>query len=66
VRTHHRGEAAVEGAVLWAAAQTVRIGESRVLGRLVRWRIPGTRPEMFTSDPFMVLDEGEQHLFAGL
>jgi hypothetical protein len=71
VRTHHRREAAVEGAVLWAAAQTVRIGESRVLGRLVRWRIPGTRPEqtyreMFTSDPFVVLDEGGRHLFAGL
>lgn len=71
VRTHHRREAAVEGAALWAAAQTVRIGESRVLGRLVRWRIPGTRREqtyreMFTSDPFVVLDEGEQHLFAGL
>jgi hypothetical protein len=71
VRTHHRREAAVDGATLWAAAQTVRIGESTVLGRLVRWRIPGTRPEqtyleMFTSDPFIVLDEGEQHLFAGL
>jgi hypothetical protein len=71
VRTHHRREAAVDGAALWAAAQTVRIGESRVLGTLVRWRIPGTRPEetygeMFRSDPFVVLDEGDQHLFAGL
>lgn len=71
VRTHHRREAAVDSAVLWAAGQTVRIGESRVLGRLVRWRIPGTRPEqtyreMFISDPFVVLDEGAQHLFVGL
>lgn len=71
VRTHHRREAAVEVTVLWAAAQTIRIGESRVLGRLVRWRIPGTRPEqtyreMFTSDPFVLLDEGEQHMFAGV
>jgi hypothetical protein len=71
VRTYHRREARVDGPVLWAAAQTIRIGESRVLGRLVRWRIPGTRPEqtfreMLISDPFVVLDEGEQHLFAGL
>lgn len=71
VRTHHSREAAVEGAVLWAAAQTVRIGESRLLGRLVRWRVPGTRPdqtyrEMFTGDPFVVLDAGEQHLLVGL
>jgi hypothetical protein len=71
VRTHHHREATVGVAVLWAAAQTVRIGESRVLGRLVRWRIPGTRPdqtyrEMFTSHPFVVLDDGEHHLFVGL
>jgi hypothetical protein len=71
VRTHHRREATAEGAALWMAAQTVRIGESRVLGRLVRWRIPGARPEqtyreLFTSTPFVVLAEGEQHLFAGL
>jgi hypothetical protein len=71
VRTRHRRTATVDGAALWAAAQTVRIGESGVLGRLVRWRVPGTRPEqtyreLFTTDPFLVLDEGEEHLFAGL
>jgi hypothetical protein len=71
VRSHHRREARADSAVLWTAARTVRIGESRALGYLVRWRIPGTSPEqtyreMFTNDPFVVLDEGEQHLFAGV
>jgi hypothetical protein len=71
VRTHHRREAATDPAILWAAAESVRIGESGLLGRLVRWRVPGatrdqTYREMFTTDPFLVLDEGEHYLLAGL
>lgn len=71
VRSRHCRRASVESAALWDAAKSVRIGESRVLGRLVRWRVPGTWPEetykeMFTSDPFVVLEEGELHLFAGV
>jgi hypothetical protein len=42
-----------------------------MLGRLVRWRIPGLGAdiafdEMFRSAPFVVLDEGEQHLLSGI
>jgi hypothetical protein len=43
-----------------------------MLGRLVRWRIPGTPPdisfdEMFRRPPFLVLDEqAEQALISGL
>lgn len=71
IRTHHRREAATDPANLWAAAESVRIGESGLLGRLICWRVPGTTRdqtyrEMFTTDPFVVLDEGSHHLLAGL
>ena len=71
VRTHHEREAAADPAVLWRAAATVRIGESGLLGRLVRWRVPGTRAEqtyreMFVSPPFLALERDGAHLLAGL
>ena len=71
VRTRHRSEAGVDAAALWAVAQTIRISDTRILGRLIRWRVPGTSGnqtfrEMFTSAPFVLLDEGDQHLFAGV
>ena len=49
----------------------MRLSETRTLGRLVRWRIPGlsdglTYGELFRGYPFTVLDEGERHLVAGL
>lgn len=71
VSTHHRREAASDCPTLWAAAGTVRLGESGLLGRLIRWRVPGsareqTYREMFTAHPFLLLDEGEHHLVAGL
>jgi hypothetical protein len=42
-----------------------------MLGRLVRWRIPGTPADitfdaMFRAAPFIVLDEGDQHLISGI
>jgi len=56
---------------LWAAAQTVRITDTQLLGRIVRWRIPGTPAEvtydeMFRRPPFLVLDEGEHFLLSGI
>jgi hypothetical protein len=71
VRTYHHRTAATDGATLWRAAATVRIGESGVLGRLVRWRVPGARAEqtyreLFTAAPFLALDQGDAHLLAGL
>jgi hypothetical protein len=71
VRTYHCREAATDPSRLWRAGGTVRVGESGLLGRLVRWRVPGTRAEqtygqMFTSPPFVALEEGEHHLLAGL
>jgi hypothetical protein len=71
VRTHHRRTAASGPDALWQAANALRLSETRTLGRLVRWRIPGlsddlTYGELFRAYPFIVLDEGERHLVAGL
>ena len=56
---------------LWEAAQTVSLDDTRVLGRLVRWRIPGiegdpTYDELFRRPPFTPLDDAEHALVAGL
>ncbi len=45
--------------------------DTQLLGRLVRWRIPGTPAditfdELFRRTPFTVLDEGERHLLSGI
>jgi len=71
VRTYHCRDARSDPATLWRAAATVQIGESGLLGRLVRWRVPGTQAgqtyrEMFTSAPFLELERGEDRLLAGL
>jgi hypothetical protein len=71
IRVRHRREAAVDEATLWEAARTVRVKDTRVLGRLLRWRIPGTSGSMpydtlFREPPFAVLHEEEGALVSGL
>jgi hypothetical protein len=71
VRSRHRRTAAAAPDALWRAANELRLSDTRTLGRLVRWRIPGlsarlTYGELFRAYPFTVLDEGERHLVAGL
>ena len=71
VRTHHRRPAAASTQALWDRATEVRINETRRLGRLVRWRIPGlgadlTYHELFRAYPFCVLEEDEHLLVTGL
>jgi hypothetical protein len=71
LRTVNRREAAASVGDLWEAAGTVRVGETRMLGRLVRWRIPGvpghiTFRELFAEDPFIVLEEGRTYSVSGL
>lgn len=71
VRVAHRREGRGTPAELWAAARTVRLSDTRVLGRLVRLRIPGvegdpTYDELFHSEPFAALEEGAHSYVAGL
>jgi hypothetical protein len=71
VRTHHRSSAVAPPDVLWRAAQQIRLADTHTLGRLVRWRIPGTPAArtyhaLFRAYPFTVLDEGDAHLVSGL
>jgi len=60
----HRRESDATAERLWEAARTVRLADTRRLGRIVRWRIPGLPPdisfdEMFRAPPFIVLEEDE-------
>lgn len=71
IRTRHRRAARASADALWQAARDVRLSDTRRLGRLVRWRIPGLAPaityhELFRHYPFCVLEEGEHHLLSGL
>lgn len=71
ITTRHRATAPVDPQRLWAAASSARLDETRTLGRLIGWRIPGTPPhetflELFAREPFVVLDEGPTHSISGL
>jgi hypothetical protein len=71
VRTRHRRAADASPDALWDAAATIRLSDTRRLGRLVRWRIPGlpnglTYHELFRTYPFCVLEEGADRLVSGL
>jgi hypothetical protein len=71
VRTRHRRAVRTDADTLWHAAETVRVGEARALGRAVRWRIPGTLPDLSFRDllrryPFAVIAEGERWSVSGL
>ncbi len=67
---HERGSSAT-APELWAAAQQVRIGDTGLLGRLIRWRIPGIEAgqrfvDLFSGPPFLVLERGETWLVSGI
>jgi hypothetical protein len=71
ITTCHQRTAPVRADELWAAARRVRLDETRTIGRLVRWRIPGVPPDqsfmgLLTEDPFTLLDEGPHHAISGL
>ena len=56
---------------LWAEATGIRLADTRRLGRLVSWRIPGvhasqTYHELFRAYPFTVLHETATELVSGL
>lgn len=71
LRIVHCRRSGVDRERLWEAARAVRVADTSLLGRLVRWRIPGTPPqetfdELFRRAPFMVLEEHESALVSGL
>jgi hypothetical protein len=71
VRTCHSRRAHTTAAGLWDAASRVRLADTRRLGPLVRWRIPGLDPDLtyhdlFRGYPFTVLEEGDGRLLSGL
>jgi hypothetical protein len=71
LRVRHRRDSRASADELWRAARAVRVSDTAVLGRLVRWRIPGLAgnvsfDELFRQPPFMVLEEGEHALVSGL
>ena len=71
VTARHRRTSTADADVLWQVAQELRLSDTRTLGRLVRWRIPGTPAdlrfsELFARYPFAVLAEGERWSVSGL
>ena len=71
LRTSHRRESPAGRDELWAAAATVRLRDCRILGRLIRARIPGLRAsmtfdELFHGDPFNPLEDGPGFALSGL
>lgn len=71
LRVAHRRSSRAGVDALWAAAQEVPLRDTGLLGRLIRWRIPGLAAdlpfgELFRGAPFLVLEEGPRHLVAGL
>ena len=71
LRVAHRRRSTASASALWDAASALELDESPVLGRLVRWRIPGLAGDLrfdrlFREPPFMVLDELERGLVTGL
>ena len=71
MRTHHARAATASPGELWHAASRVRLADTRALGRLVRWRIPGLEPgltyhDLFRAYPFTVLEEDDGLLVSGL
>jgi hypothetical protein len=71
VRGSHRRSARASPAELWHAAEGVMVADAPMLGRAIRWRIPGTPAdvsfrEMLRSYPFTVLAEGNGWSVSGL
>jgi hypothetical protein len=71
IRTRHRRTARAEPEVLWAAAEQLRLDQTRTIGRLVQWRIPSTPAgigfrELLSTHPFAELDGGDGWSVSGL
>jgi hypothetical protein len=71
VRSRQLRSARTDAGTLWDCAASIRLADTRTLGRLVRWRIPGTPAsltfhELFSRYPFTVLEGGDTWQLSGL
>lgn len=71
LRVAHARESSASSEALWEAARSLPLADTALLGRLVRWRIPGlardvTLDALFREPPFTVLEEDERALVSGL
>lgn len=72
IRIAHRRESSAPPDRLWEAAREVRLADAGMLGRLIRWRIPGlpagiSFAEMFRRSPFIPLvDDAEGSSVSGI
>jgi hypothetical protein len=71
IRVTHSRQSPVPGEQLWQAAADLRLADISLLGRLIRWRIPGLAAdssfaELFRNAPFTVLVQADQSLVSGL
>jgi hypothetical protein len=71
VRVSHRRHSSAPPERLWEASRAVRLSDTRMLGRVIRWRIPGTPAtisfdELFRAPPFIPLENLGEGLVSGL
>ena len=71
IRITHQRQSAVPAEELWKAAGELRLADTYLLGRLIRWRIPGLAADssfedLFSSPPFAVLSRDDRSLVSGL
>jgi hypothetical protein len=71
IRVTHRRASTASAQQLWKAAGELRLGDTYLLGRLIRWRIPGVRAEssfaeLFRTPPFAILLQADRSLVSGL
>ena len=71
LRIAHTRQTSADPDALWAAARSITVQDAALLGRLVRWRIPGvdgtvTFDALFRNTPFIVLEDSGRALVSGL
>jgi hypothetical protein len=71
LRVNYAREGTASPERLWRAARELSLADTGLLGRLVRWRIPGLPPqvtidELFRDPPFMILAEDDLSMVSGL
>jgi hypothetical protein len=71
IRVVHHRQSTVSTDRLWLAARQTQLRDTRLLGHLIRWRLPGVAvdssfEEFFRNPPFTVLDEADRWLVSGV